>query len=197
MTIEYEERIRRADQAAQPAHYFSYVLQFEDGAFYVGSTNAPFARWTEHAVGVGAKATSGRRFTVRMALPFLSRREAEYNEKRLQKALARGPRDMEAMLAVFDQILDVVRPPKTFSQLRKEEEAHESEMRSVFHHSKALMWNLSGLPPTTCGYTGWQYYSTQSWDALIQQAREEDALRAVGGNYAGRKVCRRCLEHAP
>ncbi len=193
MTIEHEERKRRADQAAQPAHYFSYVLQFEDGSFYVGSTNAPYARWTEHAGGVGAKATSGRTFTVRMALPFLSRREAEYNEKRLQEALARGPRDMEALLAVFDQTLNVVRPPKTFSQLRQEEERYVHEMETVFHHSTALLSNPGGFPPTACGYPEPKYFSTQSWETLKKMARDEDYT----GHIYGRKVCSRCLEHAP
>ena len=86
MTREHEARKQTADRVAQPAHFFSYVLRFEDdGGFYVGSTNAPYTRWTEHAIGIGAKATADRRFTVCMAMPFLTRNEAEYNEKRLQQ----------------------------------------------------------------------------------------------------------------
>ena len=194
MTTQHDERKRKADQSAQSAHFFSYVLRFQDdGSFYVGSTNAPYARWTEHAIGIGAKATAGRGFTVCMALPFLTRKEAEYNEKRLQEALDRGPRHIEAMLAVFDQILNVVRPPKTFSQLYEEEQRYMREMERVFHHSTALSWNPGGLPPTACGYDGPNYYSTQDWEALKKMARDEDFT----GNIYGREVCRRCLELEP
>ncbi len=179
---------------AQPSYFFSYVLRFEDdGSFYVGSTNAPYARWTEHAVGTGAKATAGRRFSVCMAMPFLTRKEAEYNEGRLQKALADGAAKIEALIGVFDQMINVVRPPKTFSQLRAEEEAYEREMQRVFHHSTALSWNPGGSLPTTCGYDGLQYYSTQDWDTLKKMASDEDFT----GNIYGRRVCRKCLEYAP
>ena len=153
MRLDHEERKAKADEKAAPEFCYSYVLRFEDdGSFYVGSTNNPAARFTEHAVGVGAVVTSGRRFTVCLVHQFGSRTEAEY-----------------------------------------EEEDYEREMQSVFHHSTALSWNPGGRPPTTCGYDGMEYYSTQSWDTLIQQAREEDALRAVGGQRQGREVCRQCL----
>ena len=193
MTNQHELRKRKADELAQPSYFFSYVLRLDDGTFYVGSTNAPYARWTEHAVGVGAQATVDRRFTVCMALPFLSRREAEYNEKRMQAALDRGHRHLEGLIAVFDQMAAAVRPPKTFSQLYEEEQRYILEMERVFHHSKALMWNPGGRPPTTCGYDGLKYYSTGDWKVLKKMARDEDFT----GNTYGRKVCRRCLEYAP
>jgi predicted GIY-YIG superfamily endonuclease len=189
--ISHEQRKQRADDMATPAFYFSYVLEFEDGTFYAGSTNAPLARWTEHAVGKGAKATQGKPFTVRMATPFLSRREAEYNEWRLQKALASGgPQVLAALLGVFDQMLNIVRPQKTFSQLRDEEAAYESEMQRVFHHSHASMFNPGGRPGTACGYNGYQFFSTPDWSTLKKKARDEDFT----GNIYGRRVCRRCLD---
>ena len=77
-----DQRKRIADEKLQPVAFFSYVIQFDnDGSFYVGSTNAPLARFSEHAIGVGAKATAGKGpFKVRLILPFLTRKEAEYNE---------------------------------------------------------------------------------------------------------------------
>ena len=175
----------------QPAYYFSYVLQFrDDGTFYVGSTNAPIARWTEHAAGIGARATSDRSFIIRMAMPFLTRREAEYNEKRMQEALARSPRHMEALVEAFDQMSNVVRPPKTFSQLHDEEQRYIREMNNVFHHSTATISSRVGS--TACGWSG-PFYSTQDWDTLKKMARDED----LTGNVYGRKVCRRCIDHAP
>ncbi len=165
----------------------------------MGSTNNPAARWTEHAVGVGAVATSGRRFAVRLVHQFLSRKEAEYNEGRIKRALALGPANIEAMIDNFTRISSMIRPEKTFSQLREEEEAYISEMERVFHHSKALLYNPGRRPPTACGYDGHSFYSTNDWQTLIQYGREEDALKAVGGSGSphGRMVCRRCLALAP
>lgn len=196
MTSTHEGRKERADEKAAPAFFFSYVLEFEDdGSFYVGSTNAPAARWTEHAVGVGAKATAGRKFTVRMAMPFLSRKEAEYNEKRTQEALDRGgPSNLEALLSLYDQMINMVRPPKTFSELREEEERYINKMSRVFHHSRSEMGSFGNRPPTTCGYKGpTGYFSTKDWDVLKKMARDEDYT----GNIYGREVCRLCLEYAP
>ena len=126
-------------------------------------------------------------------MPFGTRKEAQYNENRIQAALNAGPDHVEALIRVFDQLVKVVRPEKTFSELRREEQEYESEMQIVFHHSYALMFNGGGRPDTACGYNGYQFYSTQDWDTLSKMARDEDYT----GNIYGRKVCRRCLEHAP
>ena len=119
----HEERKQRADEKSAASYWFSYVLELDDGSYYPGSTVAPFARWTEHAVDAGAKATIGHKFTVRAAWPFLTRREAEYNEKRLHEALNRSPKDLEALLAVFDQVMNAVRPQKTLAELHRDEAA--------------------------------------------------------------------------
>ena len=39
--MNHEERMARADVNESPEFFFSYVLQFDDGTFYVGHTNAP------------------------------------------------------------------------------------------------------------------------------------------------------------
>ena len=87
----------------------------------------------------------------------------------------------------------MVRPPKTFSELREEEENYEIENQRVFHQSAALIFNPGGRPATACGYNGYAYYSTEDWATLQKMARDEDYT----GNIYERKVCRRCLEHAP
>lgn len=189
----HEQRKSIADEKAGASYYFSYVLQLDDGSFYIGSTNAPFARWTEHAVSKGAKATDGKQFRVRMAIPFLTRREAEYNEQRLTNALRNGIQHIEALLTAFDQMVNVVRPEKTFSQLQREEAEYLREMERVFHHSTALSFNLGPRPGTACGYNGPSFYSTNDWEQIKKMARDEDFT----GNIYGRKVCRRCLELAP
>ena len=154
--------------------------------------------------GDPGEARPGRRFTVCLVHQFGSRKEAEYNEERIKSALAKGPVNVEAMIDNFNRISMMIRPEKTFSQLRKEEEAFISEMSRVFHFSTALVWNPGGVPATACGFAGGPinggeigYYSTNSWESLIQQAREEDALAAVGGSPKDREVCRRCLALAP
>lgn len=189
------DRMNRADERANPAFYFSYVLQFDDGTFYAGHTNAPAARWSEHAAGLSAATAGKGPFHVRMALPFGTRKEAQYNEERIQASLRAGTDRVEAMIGVFDQLINVVRPQKTFSELRREEEQYDAEMQRVFHHSTALLFNPGGRPGTACGYNdnGIKFYSTQDWDVLRKMARDED----LTGNVYGRKVCRPCLEHAP
>ena len=189
----HQERMSKADAQADSEFYFSYVLQFDDGTFYVGHTNAPAARWTEHAAGKSV-ATAGRgAFRVRMAMPFGTRKEAQYNEERMQTALRAGPERLEALVRVFDQLVNVVRPQKTFSELQREEQQYEAEMQRVFHHSTALLYNIGPRPGTACGYNSLEFYSTQDWNALKKMARDEDFT----GNIYGRQVCRRCLEHAP
>ena len=187
-----DQRKHIADEKLQPAAFFSYVIQFDnDSSFYVGSTNAPLARFSEHAIGVGAKATAGKGpFKVRLILPFLTRREAEYNESRLQAALGKGPVHIEAMLEVFDRIINVVRPQKTFSELREEEEQYLREMKDVFHYSENLIFSTN--KPTACGWKG-RHYGTSNWDELKKMARDEDYT----GNVYGRKVCRRCMDYVP
>lgn len=193
MNYGFEERKRRADWSLKPIVFYSYILQFDDdGSFYVGSTNSPLARFSEHAIGVGARATAGRSFTIRLVLPFFSRREAEYNERRLQAALAKGPLNIEAMIRVFYQIVKIVRPEKTFSQLEAEERNYRLEMESVFHHSTNLGAGIEPPKPAACGWLG-KHYGTSDWGVLIKMARDEDFT----GNIYGRKVCRACLEHAP
>ena len=191
--MRHQERLEKADAKGNPDFYFSYVLQFDDGSFYVGHTNAPAARWTEHAAGMSMSTAGKGNFSVRMAMPFRSRKEAQYNEARIQDALKEGTERLEALLRVFDQLINVVRPQKTFSELQREEHQYESEMRSVFHHSRALLYNPGGRPGTACGYNGYQFYSTQDWGLLKKMARDEDFT----GNIYGRRVCRRCLENAP
>ena len=188
-----EQRMARADTLASPEFFFSYVLRFDDGTFYVGHTNAPAARWTEHAVGLSDATARRGPFAVKMAMPFQSRKEAQYNEDRLQAALRDSPKRLDALVRVFEQMVNVVRPQKTFSELRDEEAQYESEMQTVFHYSTALMFNMGRRPGTACGYNGYQFYSTNQWEDLRKKARDEDFT----GNIYGRKVCRRCLDMAP
>ena len=49
VTNTHKGRKDKADEKADPAFFFSYVIQFEDdGSFYVGSTNAPAAQGRIH-----------------------------------------------------------------------------------------------------------------------------------------------------
>ncbi len=197
--MDHEERKHRADAIAQPEFYYSYILQFDDdGSFYVGSTNDPAARYAEHAIGVGAVETSGRRFKVRLVNQFGTRREAEYNENRINDALKKGPSNIEAMIDNFDRINQMIRPQKTFSELRKEEELYVRDMETVFHHSTALLGMGSYSRPTACGWKG-KHYGTPDWSVLIHQARIEDIIDADEKVQisVGRRICRRCLTVAP
>ena len=208
MATQHEQRKQRADELAEPSYFFSYVLQLDDGSYYIGSTNAPYARWTEHAIGNGAKATAGHTFTIRMVAPFLSRREAEYNERRLQRALDKNPASLEALLTVFDQMVSVVRPQKTFTELRLEEKKYESEMNRLLHYAPMGMGFVGTHRPLACGYDSWlrkpfvpgvtsveEPRTTSDWDQLKKWARDEELTGDQ--KIHGWPVCRRCLEHAP
>lgn len=153
----HEERMAKADVKGSPEFYFSYVLQFDDGTFYVGSTNAPASRFIEHAAGKSTATADRGNFRVRMAMPFGTRKEAQYNEYRIQDALRVGADRLEAQIRVFDQLINIVRPQKTFSELQREEQKYELEMQIVFHHSHALMHNIGQRPGTACGYNGYQF----------------------------------------
>ena len=190
----HEERKRISDKRSKPEFFYVYILELDDGEWYVGSTNSPAARLTEHAIGVGALATAGKTFQLRLVQTFDTRVEAEYNESRIKSAMNRkGNRHIAAMVDNFNRISNMIRPEKTFSQLKAEEERYITEMERVFHHSTALSFNLGPRPPTSCGYDGSGYYSTNDWDLLQKMARDE----AYTGNIYGREICQRCIDNAP
>ena len=73
----HNDRLAKADEKGGAEFYFFYVLQFDDGTFYVGHTNAPAARWSEHAAGLSTATADRGTFRVRRALPFGTRKEAQ------------------------------------------------------------------------------------------------------------------------
>lgn len=198
--MDHEHRKRVSDQNAAPKFFYSYILQFDDdGTFYVGSTNNPAARFTEHAVGVGAVATTGRRFHVRLVHQFETRKEAEYNEKRIARALERGPKNVEAMIDNIDRINQMIRPEKTLSQLVEEERQYEADMRRSFHHTEALVGCPEFAPPAACGWTG-ETYGTGDWEAFAQEAIDQEVRLSAGLNVNhrwGRPLCRLCVAKIP
>ena len=190
-------REQTSDLDSQPILWYVYILELGDGAFYIGQTNDLDTRLVEHTLDVGAIATKG---TVHKLVWFShthSREAAQHMEKRLQATLERSPLEIKVIIERFDRLLQMVRPEKTLRQLEAEDRAHEKEMRKVFHHSTALMFNPGGRPPTTCGYDGPEYYSTQEWSVLHQMERERKALESVGGRSHDKQVCQRCLALAP
>ena len=79
----------------------------------------------------------------------------------------------------------------------REDRQYQTEMKRSFHH-------ITGYPDkATCGWNGgwWDGISipqlaingTHDQAALVQMKVEQDALEAVGGQYSGRKPCKRCL----
>jgi predicted GIY-YIG superfamily endonuclease len=192
-----EEREQASDNNLSPALWVTYILQRDDGTYYVGQTNNLATRLLEHSLDTGAETTKGQGGKVKFFTHTHDRVSAKAVETRLQRTLERSPLAIEAIVAEFESMVRLVRPEKTLAELRKEEKEYESEMRTVFHHSNALMWNPGGRPPTTCGYGGFEYYSTQDWSVLKQMERERIAIESVGGNRQGRQVCKKCLALAP
>ena len=192
-----EEREQVSDDNISPALWVTYILQLDDGTYYVGQTNHLATRFIEHSLDTGAEATKGQRGKVVFFTHTHDRASAKAVETRLQRTLERSPLAIEAIVREFESMIRLVRPEKTLAELRKEEQEYESEMRTVFHHSNALTWNPGGRPPTTGGYDGFEYYSTQDWSVLKQMERERIAIESVGGRRHGRRVCNKCLALAP
>ena len=180
--MNHTQRKVRSDQIMTGEFFYTYILQLDNGSFYVGSTNNPAARFTEHAIGAGATATSGRRFDVVLVHQFVTRREAEYNEQRIQRALDKGPANVAAMVDNFQRINRMVAPQKSFSELRREEEAYEREMRRLIHKwvPKGLMrkaecgWEAQSYEPYPGTLQFAAYHHPESWD-LDRLAGNADA----------------------
>ena len=199
MAMTHPERKKQADRNFQTRFYYTYILELDGGGYYVGSTNEPLSRFTEHAIN-GAEATVGQRFTVRLVNQFETRKEAEYNEKRIQAALDRGPGNVAAMIDNFSRIADMIRPQKTLKDLQREEEEYEHEMRISFHQSKAL---LGFFAPAACGWTGGstgEFFATPDWEEYAQ----EFVLQEEGKRFGlparqrwGRELCQYCVAAIP
>lgn len=199
MTMTHSERKRQADRSLQTRFYYTYILEFDECDYYVGSTNEPLSRFTEHAIN-GSEATVGRRFTVRLVNQFETRKEAEYNEKRIQAALERGPGNVAAMIDNFNRIADMIRPQKTLKDLQREDREYEREMRMSFHQSKALI----GFPaPAACGWTGGstgELYATPDWEEYAKEFVLHEEGKRVGLPVRQRwirKLCQYCVAEIP
>ena len=191
------DRETASDSRFNPDVHYVYVLRLRDNTLYVGQTNDLASRMVEHTVDAGAEATKGQEPRLVWFSHTHDRHGAKQMEQRLQAALKRSPLELETIVERFNALLDLVRPQKTLRQLQEEEKAYESKMRKHFHHSNALMFNPGGRPPTTCGYDGPEYYSTNDWGHLRQMQREKEALESVGGRYPGRPPCPDCSAKAP
>lgn len=196
MTVRAREQASDKNQA--PVLWYVYILEGTDsGGFYIGQTNDLPTRMLEHNLGAGAKTTVGQPWALKWWNHCHSREAAQALEKRLRSALERSPLEIEGIIERFDRLISLIRPEKTLAQLRQEEKDYESEMSRAFHHSTALSFNTGGRPPTSCGYDGPEYYSTQDWSTLHQMERERKALESVGGKAKGKQACQRCLAVAP
>lgn len=152
--MNHERRMEASDRKAAPKFFYVYVLKLEDGGYYVGHTNNPTARWTEHSIGVGAVGTAGKNFKVEMVQQFGTRREARYNENRLQAALDHSPANIKAMIDNFERINRMIRPEKTLRELEREAMERHSVGERRIHK-----WRAQGL--RRFAECGWEPDSTQ------------------------------------
>ena len=53
-----ETRENKSDNKGAPLVWYVYIIELEDGGYYVGQTNDLPTRCAEHALGGGAKATA-------------------------------------------------------------------------------------------------------------------------------------------
>ena len=200
--MNHEERKAAADRNANPLVWVVYILGLEGGDYYIGSTGALAPRLMEHVQGEGAKVTAGRSFQVVMATPCLTRQAAEYNEKRLQEALAKSPRNIDLLTQVGAQLSLMIRPEKTLEQLEEDSRARSAKIQGTFHCLTGSVGAGSILPwkafKTACGLQGdtigrLRVFGTHDIEQFLESA--EPAPWRARATW-GRDLCQDCLAAA-
>ena len=192
-------REQASDSASQPTLWYVYILQLDDGDFYIGQTNDLETRFMEHSLDAGAEATKGKDCKLVWFSHTHSRESACAMEKRLQRTLDRSPLEIETIVGHFNRLLNLIRPQKTLREIGEEQRQNDFRAVSRFHHVPVAF----GVRKPTCGYPLDAFYEqgglygTSDWAQLSQMERERKALEGVGGKLAGRQACQDCLRLAP
>lgn len=203
-----ERRERASDTNAEPLVWYVYILEIEDGDFYIGQTNDLKVRLAEHAIGAGAERTSGKKPRLVWVNMATERAAAKRMEARLQRAKNRNPEEVRKVVADFKELIRMVKPDKTLAELEEEQRDYESEMDRAFHHVPLTVASLGGIRRASCGWYGaswnnYAVYGTNDWKSLAADAEKYDTVKSLVDEDAARRVvhgrppCRRCLAIMP
>ena len=210
-----QTRERMSDTKGAPLVWYVYIMELEDGGYYIGQTNDLHTRYAEHTLGGGAKVTASQKGKLVWFSHTHDREAAKAMEARLQASYERSPNDIQVLAGRFQDLVRLVCPEKTFREL-KEEQAERDRVAAGRYH---LLIRKPGdiFMSAACGYQGSGYGSVWEMDArgmspnpsfeandvgsmntsvLLQRERERQALEGVGGHYSRRTVCDPCYKIA-
>ena len=212
-----ETRENKSDNKGAPLVWYVYIIELEDGGYYVGQTNDLHTRYAEHALGGGAKATATQKGKLVWFSHTHAREAAKAMEARLQAANERSPHEIQVLAGRFQDLVRLVCPEKTLRELTEEQAERDRVAASRYH----MLIRKEGdvFLSAVCGYRGrgrvWEMdvrsgvgvinpsasaeandVGSMNASVLLQRERERQALEAVGGKYSGRTVCDPCYKIA-
>ena len=208
-----ETRENKSDNKGATLVWYVYIIELEDGGYYVGQTNDLPTRCAEHALGGGAKATATQKGKLVWFSHTHAREAAKAMEARLQAANERSPHEIQVLAGRFQDLVRLVCPEKTLRELTEEQAERDRVASSRYH----MLIRKEGdiFVSAVCGYRGsgrvWEMdarfgiispsaeandVGSMNASVLLQRERERQALEAVGGKYSGRTVCAPCYKIA-
>lgn len=182
------QRETASDATRNPLVWYVYILEFEDGGYYIGQPNSLTERVAEHAMGAGAESTAGRPHKLVWFNQTHDRESAIKMENRLQDAVERRPLKVKEMVGSFDNLLKLVKPDKTLQELRDDEKKYIRDNGRLFHHVPVT---LRPFNSAACGWGGGpqgQLYGTSDWTVLAKDAETFDKVMGVAGEEAARRA---------
>ena len=144
----------------------------------------------EHSLDVGAKATEGHKNRLVWWSYTFDRDSVKNLEDRIYTNIQRSPFEVKRMVEEFDELLNLMRPPKGLRQLEQEQRSYDINMGRSFYCVPVMHRNAK------CGWDvgpGGELYETGNTETLLQIKREQDALESVGGTFRARAPRPACL----
>ena len=180
MTVTTREQT--SDKHAEPLVWYVYILELQDGDFYIGQTNDMKTRLAEHSMGAGADATSGNAPKLVWVNMASSRDAARRMESRLQRAKNRNPAEVRKVVADFQGLVRLYKPDKTLKELEQEERDYEFAMVGSYHYFDGHMMPPPGVPRLAVTACGWNLTTRGGWGdgkAMVTQDWQELAFVAA------------------
>ena len=126
-----------------------YILELEDGDFYVGQTNDLKVRLAEHAMGAGAGHTKGMKPRLVWVNMATERESAKLMEARLQRAKERAkernPERVRKLAADFDELVRMIKPDRTVGRVGERAAGLRSQDGQSVSPCAAYPWQPRGF----------------------------------------------------
>ena len=190
-----DEREQRSDQARKPMLFYVYMLDFGD-RYYVGQTNDLEARLVEQA-------TERPAANLVWFTQVVDRRAAKNLEGRIQRAVENDKGVAIRMVESFNRLLRVIRPEKTYAELKSEHLKAAKVAENTFHlipymGSRAACHGLSNNPTAAYAKYGAGADTVLTNERVYQQVLDAtgDESSAIRATPMGRRSCGECVQIA-